>query len=48
MQFDIDKIIKILNKANAGNVEYKLTYCKDGKMYSIKMKIEELDGENEQ
>ena len=48
MTLDIDKMIENIEDMNADSMEYKLTYRKDGKMYSIKMKIEELDGENEQ
>ena len=43
MKLDIDKIIENLNEANADYVEYKVDFCKNGDIYSIKLKIEKKD-----
>lgn len=43
MQLDIDKIIENIEEFNADSMEYKLTFCKDGELYNIKMKIEKVD-----
>ncbi len=43
MQIDINKIIEQIEEFNADSMEYKLTFCKDGELYNIKMKIEKVD-----
>lgn len=43
MTLDIDKIIENIEDFNADSMEYKVTYRKDGELYTIKMSIEKVD-----